>query len=68
MKTEAQILYETKGGRFWVARQGSGFAVFESGATHSVRVASIGDGPGPRLGIERALAEADRRNSQPVRR
>jgi len=55
---ETDILHEA--GDYWVKRVARGFEVYRNGLTHAVRVASVGDGPGPRLGIERAKAEADR--------
>lgn len=66
---ESDILYETPGGRFWVSRhrpRRRGFAVFRAGLTHSALVASIGNGPAPGLGIERAKSEADRRELEEV--
>lgn len=58
--TEDDIKYETE--HFWVLDVGPrGYEVYRSGLTHSTRVASIGPGRGPRLGLERAIAEADRR-------
>ena len=60
---ESEILYETPGGRFWVKRNGDlGFCVLKSGVTHSTCVAFIGNGSGPRLGLKRAISEADRRD------
>lgn len=57
-----QIKYETPGGEYWVLDVGKrGYEVYKAGATHSTRVASIGHGAGPGLGLERATAEADRR-------
>lgn len=54
---ESDILYEN--GRFWVAREHYGFAVYEVGVTHSTRVASIGFKGD--TGYLRAKAETDRR-------
>jgi hypothetical protein len=60
--SESDIKYETRG--FFVLDVGAkGFEVLENRGTHSVRVASIGAGPGPALGVERAIAEADRRQA-----
>lgn len=53
-------LYETA--HFWVRDAGSkGFEVYRNGATASTKVASIGHGPAPNLGLARAIAEANRR-------
>ena len=51
------ILYQN--GRFWVTDTGKWYEVREDGATASRRVATIGYGPNH--GIERAIAECDRR-------
>lgn len=57
---ECDIKYEN--GEFWVLDVGDrGFEVYRSGITHSTRVASIGRGQSPQLGLTRAIAEADRR-------
>lgn len=57
---EEDIKYET--GNFWVLDVGAkGFEVYQKGATHSTRVASIG--PGPNMGLPRAMVEADRRQA-----
>lgn len=59
----SDIAYETHD--FWVLSVGArGYEVMRKGATGSYRVASIGNGPAPRLGIERAKAEADRRQAE----
>lgn len=62
---EEDIKHEV--GAFWVLDVGSrGYQVYETGATHSTKVASIGLGNG--LGLERAIKEAERRhaaNGQP---
>ena len=58
---EKDIRYETKD--FWVLDVGEkGFEVYRTGITHSHRVASIGHGP--RLGLTRAIEEADRRQKE----
>ena len=58
----AAILYETP--NFHVRDAGSkGYEVYQVGATASTKVASIGHGKGPGLGLERAKAEADRRQA-----
>lgn len=54
---ENDILYEN--GDYWVCREHYGFAVYKTGITHSVRVASIGFKGDE--GLQRAKAEADRR-------
>ncbi len=60
---EEDIKYETAD--FWVLAVGKrGFEVYKTGIVVSTRVASIGHGPGPNLGIERAIAEADRRQQE----
>lgn len=61
--TEDDIKHETA--HFWVLDVGRrGYEVYRSGATHSTRVACVGRGPGPRLGLERAIAEAERRERE----
>jgi hypothetical protein len=48
----------------YTMRPGAGrkwFEVHKDCGTASLRVAIIGQGPGPKLGLERAIAEADRR-------
>lgn len=60
MRGERDIAYETADGTHWVKRlETGGFEVYRAGATHSVRVASIG--AGPRHGLRRAIVEADKR-------
>lgn len=52
------VLYETPAHSFWVLDVGAkGFEVYKAGATASTRVASIGRS----LGLQRAIAEADKR-------
>lgn len=61
-KAEKTILFETA--NFWVRDAGErGFEVYETGLTHSTRVASIGHNrPGcTNLGLERAKQECHRR-------
>ena len=54
---ESDILYEN--GDFWVTKGKKGYEVYQSGVTHSVRVAVIGwEGE---EGLTKARAEADRR-------
>jgi hypothetical protein len=54
---EDQILYENDS--HWVFDAGpKGYEVYKNTITHSVRVASIGRS----LGLDRAIAEADKRN------
>jgi hypothetical protein len=58
----SDIVYETQSKRFWVLSVGEkGYEVYRVDGTHSVKVASIGRGKGPQLGLERAKAEADKR-------
>ena len=60
---EEDIKYETDD--FWVLAVGTrGFEVYKTGILASHRVASIGHGAGPNLGLERAIAEADRRQQE----
>ncbi|MBK6616237.1 hypothetical protein [Ottowia sp.] len=60
---ENDIKHETD--NFWVLAVGRrGFEVYVSGCTHSTRVASIGNGDRPGLGLKGAIAEADRRQAQ----
>lgn len=65
-KIHCKIIHQT--GRFWVAKA-KGFKGFEvwrdsDSGTHAERVASIGAGRGPNLGIQRAKFEAERRHNQ----
>lgn len=60
---EKNIKYETE--NFWVLDVGrKGYEVYhyQTGATHSTRVASIGHGEN--FGLPRAIAEADRRQKE----
>lgn len=58
MYTESQIAYEND--THWVLDDGKGaYKVFRNGITHSTKCATIGRS----LGIERAIMEADRRDS-----
>ena len=60
---EEDIKHETKD--FWVLDVGKkGYEVYKTGITHSTRVASIGHGPAPQLGLTRAITEADRRQAE----
>lgn len=64
---EEDIKHET--GNFWVLDVGTkGFEVYQKGATHSTKVASVGHGDGPRLGLTGAIAEAGRRQAGLERR
>jgi len=58
MMKESEILYET--GDFWVckSRTHKGYDVFESGVTHSKRVAQVSG----ENALRKASAEADRRH------
>jgi len=57
--TEADIIYELP--NFWVLRVKNGFEVFQTGITHSVRVAQIGYKG--QVGIDKAKAECDKRQN-----
>ena len=58
------IVYETPKQTHYVRSVGKrGFEVYRNGAVCAERVACIGNGPAPRLGIERAKLEADRREN-----
>lgn len=60
---EKVIRYETP--NFWVKDVGvRGFEVYKTGLVVSTRVACIGHGPAPRLGLTRAIAECDRRQKE----
>lgn len=60
MLSENNIAYETK--RYWVLdAPNKAYEVYRKTITHSVRVAIIGRS----LGLERAIAECDRRESVP---
>jgi hypothetical protein len=56
MLTEKDILYETKGSKFWVMKAEKAYEVYETGITHSTRKVIVGLS----LGLERAIAYADR--------
>ncbi|HVI06603.1 MAG TPA: hypothetical protein VM711_10980 [Sphingomicrobium sp.] len=60
---DTSIVYETA--THYVIRVARGYEVYRNDGVAAVRVASIGDGPAPRLGFTRAKAEADRRTAQP---
>lgn len=53
----ATVLYEKK--PFWVCAENGGFAVYETGITHSTRCAQIGYKG--EEGFRKAIAEADKR-------
>ena len=63
----SDVVYETPSKRFWILqrRKGhdgahfTGYQVMRVDCTHSVCVATIGEGPAPRLGVERAKAVAN---------
>lgn len=58
----SDIKHETA--NFWVLEVGhKGFEVYQKGCTHSTRVASIGHGPAPFLGLERAKRAANDRQA-----
>jgi hypothetical protein len=60
---EEDIKAETA--NFWVLSVGDrGFEVYQTGVTASTRVACIGRGEGPRLGLDGAVAEMNRRQVQ----
>lgn len=56
------IVYE--GRHFWVARVAKGFEILKHGTTASTRVGFVGDGAGPQLGIERAIAQCKHRDRE----
>lgn len=58
----SDIKYETRN-FFVLSIEDAGFAVYKNGPTASTRVASIGNGPGPQLGLTRAISEAERRQT-----
>jgi hypothetical protein len=60
MKTESCIVHENS--RYWVERTREGFTVWQTGATHSARVAYYGRNIINAL--PRAIADADTRNAQ----
>jgi len=55
------IAYER--GSYWVLKVPTGYEVYRTGITHSTRVARIG-WPGEQKGLDRAIAEIDRREAQ----
>lgn len=65
MMSESDILYEN--GKYWVCRvrhpksKNYYYEVIRNMTTHGEVCATIGDGAGPQLGIERAIAECDKR-------
>jgi hypothetical protein len=60
----SEIVYETPSKRFWVRSVGAkGYEVYRVDVTASTRIMSVGHGPAPQLGIERAKAEADKREA-----
>lgn len=60
MRKESDIKYQN--GPFFVLAVGrKGFEVYREGPTTAVRVACIGDGPPPFLGLTRAIAVCDDR-------
>ena len=57
---EEDIKHETE--NFFVLEEGAkGYEVYRKGITHATRVASIGHGPAPQLGLTRAREECARR-------
>lgn len=58
---KSSVLYEV--GVHWVRDSGKNFEVYRICVNHSSRVAIIGYGPAPDLGIERAKAECHRREA-----
>ena len=60
--TKREVDIEHEVGDYWVLRIGLGkFEVYESGATHSIRVASVTFKSDPERGRARAIHEANRR-------
>jgi hypothetical protein len=60
---DKDIIHETRD--FWVLDVGrKGFEVYSKGATHSTRVASVGHGPAPRLGVIRAIQVCEERQDE----
>lgn len=58
--TEADILYAN--GSYWVRKNSKGsYEVIRDTITHGEVCATIGEGAGPTLGIDRARAECDKR-------
>lgn len=55
MLTEKDILYETKGSKFWVMKTEKAYEVYETGITHSTRRVISGLS----LGIGNAIKHAD---------
>lgn len=56
----SNILHETNQGNFWVTKTKKAFEVYRVGVTHSIRCAVISLS----FGLNRAIAEADRRQDQ----
>lgn len=56
------ILHQS--GAFTVRKATKGYEIYEEYGVAARRVASIGEGAGPSLGLTRAIAEADRRAKQ----
>jgi len=56
--TEADIKYEN--GNYWVLDTGRHYEVIENTITHGKIRYIVGYGPGPTLGLERAVRECDR--------
>lgn len=54
----ANILYETPSGKFWVMKTLKAYEVYRNTITHAERCAVIGLS----LGLERAIAEADKQD------
>lgn len=62
MYRESDIKHETAD--FWVLAIGAkGFEVYHRGITHSTRVAIVGRGERPGLGLPGAITECDRRQA-----
>lgn len=59
MLTEKQIAFESPCGSYWVKHVASGYEVYKTGITHSVRCAIIGYKGD--TGLERAKREIERR-------
>jgi len=60
---EHRILHESPDKTHYVMKHPKGFyEVYKNGPTVATRVASIGEGPGPNLGLSRAISEANKRS------
>jgi len=64
-RRESDILFQH--GSHWISKERTGrshsYMVWRDGLTHATKVATIGEGPVPHLGFERAKAEAVKREA-----